>query len=210
MKTIHLLLSAAVGLFLLPSCVCNTSGKLDTVGKTQTVWRIAERTHIYNQNGKYYVKGEACICDTSAKAFTYLWKSKTEPDLAHTKRTEEPSHRGYHQITIPENDSIPLRQAQITSKRTVNAPISFTLTPDTPWIPAATFAHTPFRAIDIHHQNPPSFSFDQVDNAETHRTNGNILRTPLVAVLFVAVDIPGSIVATIGGTVAYAIQETSK
>ncbi|OCA03795.1 hypothetical protein [Akkermansia glycaniphila] len=209
MKT-TLIFSSITGLIFLPSCVCNTSGKLDTVGKTQTIWCITEKTHLYSQNNKYYIKGEACIYETTAHTINYLWKTGTEPNLANTIQARGTPTRGYHQISISENANLQLLQGQTKRKITTTAPISFVLTPDTPWIPAATFEHTPFRTIAIPHQKTLSRSFSQIDPAEMHRTNGNILRTPLVAILFIAVDIPCSVIATMGGVVGYAIQQASK
>lgn len=209
MKTIHLLLSAAVGLFLLPSCVCNTSGKLDTVGKTRNAYIVEHPKALYWKNGAYYIKGESVVYNTQTNSLIPLgdWWDGSGPDLA-TQPIPGARKTFYRPIIRTVNNPYGSAYRHERDRENELATTSMLanyckLKPDTQWIPSEEFEKTPSRTLPIQETREQTERLVFLDLGDTQRSTGNLLRTPIVGIMALTIDTPVSLVNTIGGSLYY-------
>lgn len=176
------------------SCVVNTSGKLDSIGKTyEGYYYDATRptTCLFRQNGKYYVKAPVVRFPASTKTW--------QPRQAETDPPEQPMHSritgipawGYHEIFTMDTGSINFSGGDFH-------PI---LHASGSWIPAAQFEQNPFTVIGKengiqHSREGDILNPDSIRIMDTHRSTGNILRLPLVLIAGCAIDLPGNILVS--------------
>lgn len=208
MKT-TLLFSSITGLLLLPSCICNTSGKLDTVGKTRQAFIVEHPKTLYIKNGEYYIKGESVTYDTQTETFMLLgsWWDGSGPDLSPQPHTR--NHGTFYRPIVRTVNNPYGRTYR--HERDMEDELSSTsmladyckLTPGTQWIPAAEFEQTPSRELLIEETRDHPERLVFLDLGDTHQSAGNILRTPIVTTLAIAIDTPVSLVSIIGGSFYY-------
>lgn len=208
MKT-TLLFSSITGLLFLPSCVCNTSGKLDTVGKTRHAFIVEHPQTLYVKNGEYYIKGESVTYNTQTATFMPLgsWWDGSGPDLSPRPNTK---NRSIFYRPIVRTVNNPYGRTYRHKRELENELTSTSMLadyckpkPGTQWIPAAEFEQTPCRELPIEETRSHPEQLVFLDLGDTHRSAGNILRTPIVATLAIAIDTPASLISIIGGSFYY-------
>ena len=187
-------------IFLLPSCVCNTSGKLDTVGKTRNAYIVEHPKALYWKNGEYYIKGESVVYNTQTDSLIPLgdWWDGSEPDLA-TQPIPGERKTFYRPIIRTVNNPYGSTYRHERDRENELATTSMLtnycqLKPGTQWIPAEEFEKTPSRTLPIQETREQTERLVFLDLGDTHRSTGNLLRTPIIATLAITVDTPGTIV----------------
>ena len=174
------------------SCIVNTSGKLDSIGKTHEGYYFdATRptTCLFKQNGKYYVKAPIVSFPATSNAWRPEAASSDDPAPIRYSYISNVSSWGYHEIFTTDTGSI-------NPSRGNFHPI---LHAGGNWIPAAEFEQKPYTVIGKEGGIQTSRAGDRLDVdairvTETHRSAGNILRLPLVLIAGCAIDLPGNII----------------
>ncbi len=214
MKNTLAIISAA-GILLVPSCVCNTSGKLDTLGKTRNAFIVEHPKTLYVKNGEYYIKGEAATYDTQTDTLIPLgsWWDGSGPDLSPQPQTER--HGVFYRPivrTVNNPYGRTYRHARdLEDELTTTSMLAdyCKLKPGTQWIPAAEFEQTPSRELPIEETRKHAERLVFLDLGGTHRSTGNIIRTPIVATLAIAVDTPVTIIGLLTSGIYYIFDPVS-
>ncbi len=179
---------------LATSCVVNTSGKLDSIGKTcEGYYYDSTRptTCLFRQNGKYYVKAPVVRFPASARAWQPRQMDTDPPEQPRNSSIASIPSWGYHEIFTTDSGSINFSGGDFY-------PI---LHASGSWIPAAQFEQNPFTVIGKETGIQSSregdlVNPDSIQIMNTHRSTGNILRLPLVLIAGCAIDLPGNILVS--------------